>query len=292
MLIRETQDVIVNFSPTGMIPTKEMTPHVPLSPDEIIKDVLKACELGISMVHLHVRDKDGFPSLDPAIYAEVIAGIRRAEPLLVICVSLSGRFCNDPEKRCAVLDLSSQLKPDMGSLTLSSLNFNKMASVNEPNTILFLAKKMREKGIKAELEAFDTGMLNYIKYLQKKNLLSDRQYVNLIVGNIASAQPNLLHVGTMINDLPQDALWSLGGIGDCQASMHAVAIAMNGGVRVGLEDSIYLDSERTQLATNMDLLERVYDLMKVCNRRVMSPEKLRLKLGLAKGNGEYGVDSY
>jgi len=289
MLPNENPELIINFTPTGMIPTREMTPHVPITPDEIIADVLDACSLGISMVHLHLREDDGRPSLDPQRYAEIIAGIRREQPSLVICVSLSGRFCNDPEKRAAPLDLDGDCKPDMGSLTLSSLNFNKMASINAPDVVFFLAQRMLERGIKAELEAFDTGMLNYAQYLLRKGVLSGRQYVNLIVGNIASAQPKLLHLGTMVNDLPADALWSFGGIGDCQVPIHAVSIAMGGGVRVGLEDNIWFDRERTRLARNRDLLERIHDMAAMCGRAIMSPATLRRELGLAPGNGRYGV---
>ncbi len=281
-------DLIINFTPTGMIPTREMTPHVPLTPDEILEDVQRACALGITMLHLHVRDSNGKPTLDARLYAEVIIGIRRFAPDLVICVSLSGRSGAEPERRMAPLELDGMAKPDMGSLTLSSLNFNKMASINAPDTVFQLAQRMRERGIKAELEAFDTGMLNYARYLLSKGLLHGVQYVNLIVGNIASAQPKLLHLGTMVNDLPEGALWSFGGIGDCQASVHLVAAAMGGGVRVGLEDTIWFDSKRTRLARNIDLVQRVHDMAALCNRSIMTPAALRARLGLAAGHGCYG----
>ncbi len=85
------KNLIINFVPTGMIPTKEMTPFVPVSPEEIIKDVQQACELGISMVHLHARDPlTAEPSYAASTYGEIIGGIRKFAPDLVICVSLSG----------------------------------------------------------------------------------------------------------------------------------------------------------------------------------------------------------
>ncbi len=282
-------DLIINFAPTGMIPTREMTPHVPLTPDEILRDVQAASELGITMLHLHVRDAAGRPTLDPRTYTDVIMAIRRFAPDLVICVSLSGRAGAELERRMAPLDLEGMAKPDMGSLTLSSLNFNKMASINTPDTVLALAQRMQDRGIKAELEAFDTGMLNYAQYLLGKGVLSGVQYVNLIVGNIASAQPKLLHLGTMVNDLPAGALWSFGGIGGCQSQVHLVATAMGGGVRVGLEDNIWLDAGRTRLARNVDLVRRVHEMAALCNRPVMSPAALRTRLGLAPGHGCYGT---
>lgn len=283
-------DLIVNFTPTGMIPTKQMTEHVPVSVNEIVEDVNKACEKGITLVHLHARDpSDGKPSWSPDIYAEIIGGIRKFAPELVICVSLSGRFCSDPEKRAAVLTLDGDLKPDMGSLTLSSLNFTGHASLNAPDVILDLALRMRERKIKPELEVFDTGMINYARYLAGKGTILPPYYFNLIFGNITSAQADLLHAGMMLKDLPQNSYWSMGGIGKSQLKMNSLAIAFGGGVRVGLEDNFWYDPHRTRLASNMDLLERVHAIASSNGRELMSPSIFREKLGLKRGHGEYGV---
>ncbi len=283
-------ELIVNFTPTGMIPTKEMTSHVPVSTDEIVEDVHEAYELGITMVHLHARDpKDGTPTWFPDIYADIIGRIRYFAPDLIICASLSGRIFHDLEKRAAVLDLDGDLKPDMGSLTLSSLNFNRQASVNSPEVIMGLASRMKERKIKPELEAFDAGMINYSKYLLKKGLLSPPHYFNLILGNVACAQADLLHAGLLIRDLPPQSYWSLGGIGDQQIVMNSVAISIGGGVRVGLEDNYWFDSGRTKLARNIDLLQRINVIAQANERNIMKPATLREKLGLKPGHGEYGT---
>jgi len=110
-----TIPLIINFTPTGMIPRKEQTPHVPVSTDEIIEEVHKADELGITMVHLHARNNDGNPTYKADVYDKILSGLRKHCPDLVLCVSLSGRDFPEIEKRSEVL----QLKPDMGSLTLS-----------------------------------------------------------------------------------------------------------------------------------------------------------------------------
>jgi uncharacterized protein (DUF849 family) len=273
-----------------MIPTREMTEHVPVSVSEIVEDVHEACELGITMVHLHARDPlDGTPTWFPEIYADMIGRIRKFAPDLVICASLSGRIFHDLEKRAAVLDLEGDLKPDMGSLTLSSLNFNRQASVNAPDVIMGLASKMKERGIRPELEAFDSGMINYAKYLIRKGLLSPPYYFNLILGNIACAQADLLHAGIMIRDLPPDSYWSLGGIGDQQIVMNSIAISIGGGVRVGLEDNYWFDSGRTKLAKNIELLERIKIIAHANEREIMNPSVLREKLGLRSGYGNYGI---
>ena len=282
-------DLIINFTPTGMIPTKEMTPHVPISPEEIIEDVRRAVDIGITMVHLHARDAaTGNSTYKSEIFGEIIAGVRSFSEDLIICVSLSGRCIKEFEKRAEPLQLEGDLKPDMGSLTLSSLNFNRVASTNSPEMIQKLANEMKSCGILAELEAFDAGMINYAKYLERKGFLEPPHYFNLLLGNIACAQADLLHTGIMIHDLPGNSFWSLAGIGNYQWMMNSIAVVSEGGVRVGLEDNIWFDTARTRLATNSDLLLRIHKLAEATGRKVMSPARLRELLNLQPGHGKYG----
>jgi 3-keto-5-aminohexanoate cleavage enzyme len=272
---------ILNFAPTGLIPTREMTPHVPIRPDEIVNEVLGVADLGVTMVHIHARDPvTGKPSHEKEVYGAIIGGIREKRKDLILCVSTSGRVFNKFDKRSDCLNLEGKLKPDLGSLTLSSLNFNKQASVNSPQMIQDLAKRMLERGIKPELEAFDLGMINYAKYLIQKGLLRPPYYFNLILGNIACAQADMLHLGLMINELPEGSIWSVGGVGDSQLTMNSIAIAAGGGVRVGLEDTIWYDAERTKLATNRDLVERIVYIAKAMGREPLSPKEAKSLLKL------------
>ncbi|MDD4564580.1 MAG: 3-keto-5-aminohexanoate cleavage protein [Eubacteriales bacterium] len=273
--------IIINFTPTGMFPGKKDSPFVPISSREIIEDVKAACKLGITMVHLHARDENsGEPCYKKEKYAEIIAGIRKFSEDLVICVSTSGPAFPEASKRTDILSLDGDLKPDMASLTLSSFNFNKQASLNPPETILQLLHEMNMRDIKPELEAFDSGMINYAKYLIKKGLLTPPHYMNLILGNIACAQADLLHLSVMINDLPEDCLCSIGGMGANQIVMNSLAIAMGLGVRTGLEDNLWYDSKRTKLAKNIDLLERVHMLIHANEKELMHPAELRNRLHL------------
>lgn len=282
-------NLIINFTPTGMIPTKDMTPFVPVTVTEIVDNVQEACEIGITMVHLHARDEiSGAPTYKSEVFGKIIEGIRKFSQDLIICVSLSGRGIKEFVHRASPLQLDGLLKPDMGSLTLSSLNFNNIESVNSPEMIQMLATEMKTKGILAELEAFDAGMINYAKYLEKKGLIEPPHYFNLLLGNIACAQADLLHAGLMIRDLPEQSVWSLAGIGNSQLRMNSIAIAYGGGVRVGLEDNIYYDSQRTRLAKNSELLRRVHFLAEANERKIMKPAELRKILHLNHGNGNFG----
>jgi uncharacterized protein (DUF849 family) len=282
-------DLIVNFTPTGMIPSKKMTPHVPVKVDEIVDEVHRAVELGITMVHLHARDEEtGEPTYHAEVYGRIIEGVRSFSTDLILCLSLSGRNFPEFERRAEPLQLDGDLKPDMGSLTLASLNFVRQASLNAPDMVVALATEMQRRGIVPELEAFDLGMVNYANYLEKKGLIEPPHYINLLLGNIASAQPSLLHLGVMVADLPAHSVWSAAGIGSCQLAMNATAIALGGGVRVGLEDNIHFDRKRARLASNLELLQRVHELAEIHERPVMTPARARELLHLEPGHGRYG----
>ena len=273
---------ILNVTPTGMIPTRDMSAHVPLQPREIVEQVLELAVLGANMAHLHARSPGGEPAYEKDVYAEIISGIRAVNKDLVLCVSTSGRNYSEFEKRSACLDLGGDLKPDFGSLTLSSLNFNKQASVNPPQMIQDLARKMLDNGIKPELEAFDLGMINYAHYLIRKGLIKPPYYFNLILGNIACAQANLLNLGLMIRELPDNSIWSVGGIGGHQLQMNAMSIVAGGGVRIGLEDNIFFDAEREIPATNRMLVERILKIATAMGRKPYTQKEARAVLGVER----------
>ncbi len=285
------KDLILNLCPTGLIPRKSQSQYVPITPREIVDDVLIAAEKGITMVHLHARDsKTEEPKYQRDIYGEIISGIRKYQPELIICASLSGRSGHSFEQRTDVLELTGSDKPDMGSLTLSSLNFNNVASINTPEIIMQMAQKMLDKKVKPELEVFDVGMINYANYLIAKGLLKPPYYFNLLFGNIACAQANLSHMGNMQRDLPEDSIYSFGGVGRFQQMVTSVAVAAGAGVRIGLEDNLWLDSERSQLARNIDFVDKIHRLAAENGRPIMSSKALREKLELTDGaNGLYGV---
>ena len=273
-----SKPLIINFTPTGLIPTKSMTPHVPISPAEIIEQTHQVYELGITVVHLHARNPDETPTLECRIYEEILLGINKFCPGLVTCLSLSGRAISDWRKR---LDPIS-LRADMGSLTLSSLNFSQQASLNSPSIISQLLERMNECGVTPELEVFDTGMINYANYLVKKGLLLPPLYFNIILGGVATAQFHPVLVDYMNNQLPQGSLVSLGGIGDYQGAVLEYAVKNGFGVRVGLEDNIYLDKGRQKMATNLQLVNMVHSFAHQYNRRVMPSIEFRnfLKSGV------------
>ncbi|MCB0655685.1 MAG: 3-keto-5-aminohexanoate cleavage protein [Saprospiraceae bacterium] len=260
-------DLIINYTPTGMVPMKSDNPHVPLSVSEIIEDVHAAYELGITLVHLHARHPQTFePDYRLEVYGPILEGVRSHCPDLVCGVSLSGRNFNEFSKRAEPL----QLQPDLASLTLSSLNFARQASVNAPDMVQELLAAIYAHGAQPELEVFDLGMINYAQYLLRKGLLKDPLYFNLLFGNIATMQTRISHLSAVLDSLPEGAWYAFAGIGDAQLTMHLMAMGLGAGVRVGLEDNLYFDARRERLATNLDLLHRVHQLAELAERPIMT----------------------
>jgi uncharacterized protein (DUF849 family) len=203
---------IINFTPTGTQTTRENS-YAPLLPNEIIEEVHEANELGISIVHLHAKDEETLKNTyKKETYQKIIEGIKKHCPELLICVSLTGRNFPELEKRTEVL----QLHPDMGSLTMSSLNFPTGVSVNEPNMILSLINEMDKYGVQPEIECFDSGMLNYTNYLISKNILNPPHHINVILGNIYNGQCDLNTLSSVKNKTPNNSYVCLGGIGSQQ----------------------------------------------------------------------------
>jgi len=275
LLERLAASAPIVLAPTGMVPTKAMTPHVPVTPHEIAQDVASAAAIGISSVHLHARDAQGDPAWERNIYAEIIGRVRDLTPDIVINVSTSGRSWSELEKRADVLALDGDLKPDMASLTLSSLNFLSGPSVNAPDVIRGLARVMLDRGIVPELEIFDLGMLNFATVLRKEGLLVGPVAANLFFGNIAGMQPTPGEFGIVVDRVPDETTWSGAGIGAFQSTAQSLAIAGGGGVRVGLEDGIYYDRARATLATNSSLVERVHAMLEIAGRDAMTPMEYR-----------------
>jgi uncharacterized protein (DUF849 family) len=262
---------IINFTPTGTQPTRENS-YAPLLPNEIIDTVHEANEIGISMVHLHARDEDTLKNTyKKEVYQKIIEGIKKHCPDLLICVSLTGRNFPELEKRTEVL----QLQPDLGSLTMSSLNFPTGASINQPETILSLITEMNKYGVQPEIECFDTGMLNYTNYLISKNILNPPYHINFILGNIYNGQCDLGTLSTIKSNLPQNSFVCLGGIGSQQLKSNTYGLLDFDGVRVGLEDNLYFrNKEKT---TNIELLKRVHRIMYQFDMTHYTSKQLREK---------------
>jgi 3-keto-5-aminohexanoate cleavage enzyme len=262
---------IINFTPTGTQTTRNNS-FAPLTANEIIDSVHEANEIGISIVHLHARDEVTLENTyKKEVYQKIIEGIKKHCPNLLICVSLTGRNFPELENRAEVL----QLLPDMGSLTMSSLNFPSGASINQPEMILSLIEEMDKYGVQPEIECFDLGMLNYTNYIISKNILKPPYHINVILGNIYNGQCDLGTLSTIKNNLPSNSFTCLGGIGSQQLKSNTYGLLDFDGIRIGLEDNLYYkDKKKT---TNLELLNRAHRIMNELDMEHYTSNELKEK---------------
>lgn len=271
------EKLIITVAPTGSVPRKKDTPHVPVTPDEIAETAYLCEQEGASVIHVHCRDENEDPTSDYKTFKETIDKIRKRTNLVTM-VSTSGVAGKSDEERANVLKTS----PDMASLTTGSLNFAgrkpSIVYINTWETVTFLAKKMLELDIKPEIEAFDVGFIQQGVKLVHMGLVKEPIHFQLVMGvdgGIPATVDNLLH---MSRQLPLNSTFTVAGIGKSQLSMTTSAIVLGGHVRIGLEDNLYY--AKGKLAPNEDFVARARHLAESLQRQVATPEESRKILGL------------
>ncbi len=281
------EKLIINAAITGMLPTKDDNPNVPITPDEIVADARRCQDAGASVVHIHARDENGQPTYKKEIYSKIMTRIRKECPELLICGSTSGRVFKEFWQRAEVLSPGPGCQPDLASLTLGSMNFPKQASVNAPDMIQALAQAMNERGVVPEWELFDLGMIDYAHFLIKRSILRKPYYANIILGSLGTLSATPYNLAVMVRALPEGTVWSGAGIGRSQFYVNSLAVTMGGHVRVGLEDNLFYDPvEKTQPATNAGLIDRVVEVARAVGRDIALPEEARKIIGLPSQKGE------
>jgi uncharacterized protein (DUF849 family) len=277
----EMKNPIINMCLSGMIPTKLMTPHVPVTTAEIIQTTLNCAELGCTIFHIHPRDENGAPTWKKEIFKIIAEGIRSKNNKVLLSFTTSGRDWGDFERRSECLELEGDAKPDLASLTCGSLNFIKTASVNSPDIIHQLAIKMMDKGIKPELEIFEPGMLSKANHMLKTGIIKDdKPYFQFLLGSLGTSDLHPATFGAFHSLLPVNAEWGMAGIGQFQLQANLLALVFGGNIRVGIEDNIFYNREKKELATNEALVERLLRIMSEMGLKPATFEETRLRLGI------------
>ncbi len=274
------EKLIITVAPTGSLPKRKNTPHVPITPAEIVETAIRCESAGAAILHVHVRNPvDESPSPDYKLFEEVHEGLK-AKTDLIVQISTGGRAGMAYEQRAERLKLRSE----MASLTTGSVNFPNSVYENSPSLIAGLAKDMLHYGIKPEMEIFDTSMINNALELEKQGLAAAPLHFNFVMGlkgAIPATIENLVHLK---NSIPRDATWNVSGIGAAQLVVNVHGILMGGHVRVGLEDNIYY--RRGELASNEQLVARIVRLANELGREVASPSEARDILRLSQGRSD------
>jgi 3-keto-5-aminohexanoate cleavage enzyme len=267
--------LIITAAIQGAELTKEKTPHLPISPEEVAQEAFQAWRAGAGIIHLHVRDDQGQPTQDPKYYELNMEAIERTGCQAVIQVSTGGAVGMSLETRMGPL----RLKPEYSSLNTGTVNFGEDVFINSKQMMEGLAAVMQESGIKPEFEVYEEGHVHSALALVKKGLVTGRLNFNFVLGVPGAMSPspgNLMH---LCQAIPPEANWTVSGIGRHQLILGGMAVFMGGNVRVGFEDNIYY-SRGVLAKTNAELVARMVRIAKEAGRQIASPEEARSILGL------------
>ncbi|QQN67386.1 3-keto-5-aminohexanoate cleavage protein [Bradyrhizobium diazoefficiens] len=286
--------VIITCAVTGNLTKPGDTPHLPITPSQIALACLGAASAGAAVVHIHVRDPaTGAPSMELALYREVVRLIRAKNPDLILNLTTGpgGRFVPSPdEPKIAALGTTlmvperrvehvAALQPDICTLDLNTMNSGAEVVINTPSNVRRMAKVIREAGVRPELELFDSGDIALMHDLLKDGTLSGPLLCSFVMGVRYGFQPSPETVLYARNLLPPGAQFTVIGIGRAMFKMAAQSYLAGGHVRVGLEDSIYL-SKGTLAPSNAALVEKVARMVRDLGGDVASASEARSILQL------------
>ncbi len=299
MTLNINREVFITCAVTGSGATHDKSPQVPRSPADIAASAIDAAKAGAAVVHCHVREPEsGAPSRRPALYRELTERIRDADVDVVLNLtagmggdmvfgSAEAPFPLD-ERQTDMAGATERMahvadcRPEICTLDCGTMNFAEADYVmtNTPGTLRAMGRMATDLGVRAEIEAFDTGHLWFAKQLVNEGVLPGPALVQLCMGVPWGAPDDLNTFLAMVNNVPDDWTWSAFSLGRNQMPFVAAAVLAGGNVRVGLEDNLYLD--KGVLATNGQLVERAVTIIENLGARVIGPSEVRERLGLEK----------
>jgi uncharacterized protein (DUF849 family) len=288
------QQVILTCAITGGDDTGKRYAAVPITPAEIANEAIEACKAGAAIAHIHVRNPDtGKPSMEFALYKEVVDRIRDSgSPVIINLTTGPGaRFVpsNDEANKA---ELGSnlrppadrvrhilELKPEICSLDMGTLNFGKGALINVPQHVEIIAAAIREAGVKPELEVFDSGHIALSLDMIRRGLLDPQPLFQMVLGVPWGAPATTEVMAAMKSLLPHGSQWASFGVGRSEFPMVAQAVLLGGHARVGLEDNLYL-SKGVLAPDNSSLVRKAAEIVDRLGTRLATPDEARAILGL------------
>ena len=273
--------VVVTVAPTGPIATKADNVHLPTAPVEIADAVVAAYDRGAAVAHIHLRDEQQRPTADHGIARDVVRRISDRCPILIQLstgVGLGVGF----EERASLVDL----RPEMATLNPCSMSFGEGEFRNPPAQVTELAARMRDLGVKPELEIYDTGHLDACLRLRDQGLLPEPLQFSIVLGvrgGMAATAENLLLIARR---LPEGAVWQVIAIGRNNLQLSAIGLALGANVRAGMEDTLHLRKGELTPGNN-PLVDRAVQLVHDLDLSVASVDEARVELGLRSDRPGY-----
>lgn len=303
------RSVIITCAVTGSVHTTSMSPHLPVTPDEIAEHAIGAAEAGASILHLHARDPaDGRPSPDPDLFGAFLPRIKQACDAVVNVTTGGGATMTVEERMAAALTHA----PEMCSLNMGTMNFGLFPALDrirdfrhdweEPfleSTRDFIFKNTFRDietaldrlgtglGVRFEFECYDVGHLYTLKHFVDRGLVRAPffiQFVLGVLGGIGPERENLVFMKQTADRLfGSDYEFSVLGAGRHQMPLAAVSLSMGGNVRVGLEDSLTIGPGKLA-ETNADQVRQVRKIAEGLSLDIATPEEARRRLDLKGGD--------
>ena len=302
------EKVIITCAVTGSIHTPSMSPHLPVTPDEIVVDAVAAAEAGAAVIHLHAREPEtGRPSADPALFADFMPRIKQASDA-ILNVTTGGAIGMSMKDRLAA---ALWAEPELASMNMGSLNFNISgagARVTEwkhdwerpyvensvgnimSNTFAQVERALRElgdRGTRFEFECYDMGHLYNLAHFLDRGLVKPPLFVQGvfgILGGLAAVPTHLVHFSETATRLfGRDHVLSAMAAGRHQMPMITLSAILGGNVRVGLEDSLFLGRGRLA-ASSAEQVARIRTIVEALGLEVATPAEARARLQTKGGD--------
>ena len=272
--------VIITAAISGAEVTKEMNPAVPYTLEEYVREAKAAYEAGAAIIHLHARWDDGTPTQDRERFRVLINAIQEACPDVIIQPSTGGATGMTAEERLQ----PTELNPEMATLDCGTLNFGgDEIFVNTENMIIEFAARMKERGIKPELECFDKSHVDMALRLVRKGHIPTPLHFDLVLGVNGGATGTPRDLLFLVESLPEGATWTVAGVGRAQLPLSVMAMVMGGHVRVGFEDNL-MYSRGVLGESNGQFVERVVRLAKELGLEIATPDEAREILSMPARN--------
>jgi uncharacterized protein (DUF849 family) len=288
-------EVIVTCAVTGSGDTVGKHPAIPVTPEQIATAAVEAAQAGAAIAHIHVRDPaTGRAARRLDLYREVVERVRASgvDVVINLTAGMGGDYVPDerePWRGGPGSDMATvaerlahveELRPEICTLDCGSMNYVGSAYVSTPDMLRAMAARIKDAGVKPEMEVFELGHVWQAKMLVQEGLIEPPPLFQLCMGILYGAEADPRAVLAMRDLLPPGAVFAAFGIGRMQMPMVAQAVVMGGHVRVGLEDNLWLD--KGVHASNADLVVRACEIVRLLGARVVGPEEARAKLGLRK----------
>lgn len=271
--------MVITAAMVGAETTREQTPYLPITAEEIAEDAARCREAGAAMVHLHVRTPDGKPSQDTELFRAAIRAIRKRTDIL-IQVSTGGAVGMDVDERCGGLKLTGEDRPDMATLTTGTVNFGDEVFWNPRPLVRDIARRIRALGMRPELECFDVGMIDEARALAREGLVDLPAHFDFVLGVPGALAARVEALEFMTASLPEGSTWTVAAVGRHQLPFVELAAERGGNARVGLEDNIYV-SKGVLAKGNWELVAAAAERARAKGRTLATPEEARKLLRLS-----------